>query len=178
MYALVIDGAVQSVGRLPNSARRLDNQAWVMGLATAPTELVEACGYFPVTNNPPTYDPATEVLERGDVTVVAGVPTVEYTVRDKTQAELDAEADETDRQAKGVNLANAVTTLRNWADQMEGVTVTTGNAVNVLQQFVDRQAVFYDRFADLLEYQRIDALGKGEAVTVVGEGGRWRVLAR
>lgn len=160
MYALVIDNAVQSVGRLPNSARRLDTGQWVMGLATAPTELVEACGYFPVVDTPPAYDPATEVLERNGVVVVQGVPVVDYTVRDKTAAELAAEADQADRQAKGIDVGNAVDTLRTWADQAAGVTVTSTNAVDTLQTLVDRQAIFYARFADLLEYQGLDRLGE------------------
>lgn len=159
-YALVIDGTIEAVGRLPHSARRVDNDQWVMGLATAPTELVEACGYFSVVDQPPTFDPMTQVLEGGGVVLVDGQPTRVYTVRDKTGEEFAAEAAESDREQKGVNVGQAIAVLRGWADQMDGVTVTTQNAVNVLQQFVNRQAVFYDRFADLLEYQRLDQLGE------------------
>lgn len=162
MYALVVDNAVQSVGRLPNSARRLDNRAWVMGLANAPTALVEACGYFPVTDEPPTYGPATEVLERGDVTLVAGVPTVQYTVRAKTADEIAAEADETDRRAKGVNVGQAVNWLRTHADQYQAAPNVTTNAqalaaINTLRADLP---VLFDGLADLLEWLKADKLGE------------------
>jgi len=160
-YALVIDDAIQATqGRLPSTARRLDTQATVCPLDGVWTQtLHEACGWFEVVDTPPTFDEATEVRERGTVELVDGTPTRQYTVRAKTAAELAAEADAADRAAKGINVANAVSTLRGWADQMEGVTVTQGNAVNVLQQFVERQAIFYDRFADLIESQRFDQAG-------------------
>lgn len=78
------------------------------------------------------------------------------TIIPKTQEEQDAYTELQDRAAKRVQLANAIATLRNWSDQAGAVTVTTGNAVNVLQQVVDNLSIFYDRFADLLEVQGID----------------------
>jgi hypothetical protein len=93
MYALVIEGEIQSVGRLPTSARRLDDGNWVMGLATASPGLIAACGYFLVLDMHPTYDSATEVLERGDVFLSdPSTPVVAYTIRPKTAEELAAEA--------------------------------------------------------------------------------------
>lgn len=63
MHALVIDGQVVKSGRLPASAKRLDNGNWIMGLATAPAELVEACGWYPVAaTDPPAHDDATETV--------------------------------------------------------------------------------------------------------------------
>ena len=50
-------------------------------------------------------------------------------------------------------LANAVATLRQWADDADAVTVTSGNAVATLALVVDRLGVFFDRFADLVEHQ-------------------------
>jgi hypothetical protein len=91
-YALIIAGAVESVGRLPNSARRLDNGNWVMGLATASDALKAACGYRAVIDNVPTYDPATQVLERGDVFLAdPTTPVRAYTIIPKTAEQIAAE---------------------------------------------------------------------------------------
>lgn len=155
-FALINSGAVKAVGRLPNSARRLDTGQWVMGLTSAPTALVEACGWFPVTDEPPTYNTTTEVLERGAVEVVDGRPLRAYTVRAKTAAELAEDAEVADRNAKRINVANAVATLRQWADDAENTDVTATNAVQVLNVLVGRLGVFFDRFADLIEAQRLD----------------------
>ncbi len=57
---------------------------------------------------------------------------------------------------KRSNVAQSVTTLRQWAIDAQGTTVTTGNAVATLQTVVDRLGVFFDRFADLIESQRLD----------------------
>ncbi len=57
---------------------------------------------------------------------------------------------------KANNVSQAVTTLRQWALDAAGTTVTTGNQVAVLQQVVDRLGVFFDRFADLIESKRLD----------------------
>lgn len=159
-YALVIENEIQSVGRLPNSARRLDTRAWVMGLADASPALVAACGYFEVLDMRPEYDPATEVLERGDVVLSdPTTPVREYTIRDKTAEELAAEADAAEREAKAVQVGQAVTWLRTQADTARSVTVTNTNAVAILGAVVDNLAVFYDGFADLLEALRMDERG-------------------
>ena len=57
---------------------------------------------------------------------------------------------------KATNVSQAVTTLRQWATDAAGTTVTTGNQVTVLQQVVDRLGIFFDRFADLIESKRLD----------------------
>lgn len=155
-YALINDGDVKAVGPLPGSARRLDTRQWVMGLASAPSDLVEVCGWFPVADTPPTHDPALEVLEVGGVDVVDGRPVRAYTVRVKTADELADDADVADRQMKREQVGNAVAALRQWADDAEATTVTSGNAVAVLGTVVARLGVFFDRFADLIEAQRID----------------------
>lgn len=71
-HALVIDGQVQRIG-LPPSARRLDTGEWVMGLATAPVELVKATGHFPIVEQRPalgvnqTYGPPAYTVRSDDV---------------------------------------------------------------------------------------------------------------
>jgi hypothetical protein len=88
MFALVVNGQIVSTGGLPTSARRLDTQAWVMGLATAGTALQQACGYYTVVE--PERPPITtaETFDPDTVELVADVPTLTYHVRAKTAAEL------------------------------------------------------------------------------------------
>jgi pyridoxine/pyridoxamine 5'-phosphate oxidase len=73
-----------------------------------------------------------------------------------SELELAEVAANQDRSNKRVNLSQAITTLRQWSDQAETTTVTNGNAVATLQTVVTRLGVFFDRFADLLEVQRLD----------------------
>jgi hypothetical protein len=161
MYALIIDGKIQSVGNLPNSARRLDNGNWVMGLATASDALKAACGYRAVIDNRPQYDEATQVLERGDVFLSdPTTPVVAYTIRAKTAEELAAEADASARDAAGVRVGQAVAWLRSHAQTARNTTATTNNAVAVLNALLDDLPVVYDGLADLLEYLRADRLGE------------------
>lgn len=47
-YILTTDNPLIRRG-LPDSARRLDTQEWVMGLPNAPVGLQRACGYYAVT---------------------------------------------------------------------------------------------------------------------------------
>ena len=117
---------------------------------------VEAIRHLEGSAHPPGDD--GQVVRRISHTAVLPVdhgegpiPTVVWTERDKTSAELHAEQDAADLEEKRGNYQGAVSTLRTWSEQAEGMTVTSGNAVATLQQLVDRQAVFYDRFADLIE---------------------------
>ena len=87
-YALVTDDTIQQIGGLPKSARRLDNDAWVMGLANASTEAQQACGWYAVTDTARPGDTDTTTFDRS-IELVAGVPTVVWTERDKTEAELN-----------------------------------------------------------------------------------------
>ena len=89
MYAQVTANEVTTIGNLPTSARRLDTQEWVMGLATAPDTLVQACGYYPVTDVPKPADTATDTFDRS-VQLVNGTPTVTWTQRPMTADELAA----------------------------------------------------------------------------------------
>jgi len=144
MYAQITNDTITTIGRLPVSARRLDTGQWVMGLANAPTELVEACGWHPVIDTPPAYDPATHVLERGTVELTAGTPTVQYTVRAKTADELAADqraiADDAEReQAK-----TAVTNLRAYIDTATPTNAQTVAAVKLLCRVAVRPII--DRY--------------------------------
>ncbi len=70
--------------------------------------------------------------------------------------QVDAQIDAEDREQKGTNVSQAVTTLRQWASDAAGTTVNNGNNTTVTQQVVDRLGVFFDRFADLIESKRLD----------------------
>lgn len=102
----------------------------------------------------PAFDPATEKLEKQET---LDAPNEQYLVSflavALSQSELDAYAEQQDLQQKRTQLINAINTLRQWSTEAQAVTVTSGNAVNVLQNLIDKQATFYSRFADLLETQ-------------------------
>lgn len=89
MHALVIDGQIQALGRLPRSARRLDTGEWVMGLDSAPLALVHACGWHEVQDAERPPDTETHTHERS-VEVVDGVPAVVWTPRAWTAEEVEA----------------------------------------------------------------------------------------
>ena len=75
-----------------------------------------------------------------------------WTERAKTATELDND----DRETKRTTVGNSVDTLRQWALDAQSTSVTNGNNNNVTQTMVDRLGVFFDRFADLIEAQRLD----------------------
>ncbi len=113
-----------------------------------------------------TYD-QTGLVERIEIERLNG--TVEYRRYDSTLtivetrpatadeiSLVDEQIDSDDRDTKGINVSQSVTTLRQWASDAAGTTVTTGNQVAVLQQVVDRLGTFFDRFADLIESRRLD----------------------
>ena len=86
-YAHITNGTVDTIGRLPNSARRTDTQQWVLGLATAPVELQRACGWYEVVDTPRPDDTPTTTTDRS-VELVNGTPTVVWTQRNKTPDEI------------------------------------------------------------------------------------------
>ena len=86
-FARIIDKTIDIIGRLPNSARRLDNERWVLGLRTAPAELQQVCGWYEIADTKRPAETATTTSDRS-VELVAGVPTVVWTERPKTAQEL------------------------------------------------------------------------------------------
>jgi hypothetical protein len=91
MYAQVTDNAITATrGNLPPSARRLDDGRWVLGLPTAPTALVEACGWYAVADVAAPAVTAAEVAVQS-LAVVDGRPVHQWTVRAKTADELAAD---------------------------------------------------------------------------------------
>jgi len=158
-YALVENGTIGSVGGLPTAARRQDTGEWVVGLRQASPDLQRATGWYaiqdtaqPADTPTTTHDRSVELVDHGE----GPIPTVVWTERDKTAAELQAEIDDADRETKRSNYKGAVATLRQWSDDAEGTTVTSGNAVAVLQEMVDRSGTMWDRLADLIEAEHGD----------------------
>ena len=118
-----------------------------------------ASQWVPVVRNAqPAYNSTTQYLTR-TVTYAGGIVTVDWIIENKTQQQIDDEAAAAAasavRTAKQQAVANAIATLRQWALDAEGTTVTNGNNTEVTQQVVDRLGVFFDRFADLVESQGI-----------------------
>jgi hypothetical protein len=110
-YAQVIDGKIETVGRLPESGEELDGKAWVMGLSNASVAKQEACGWFVLIDD--AVRPADTAEESSDRTIelVNGRPTVVFTVRPKTDAELTADAEQAERDAADQRIKGAVAAL-------------------------------------------------------------------
>lgn len=110
-HALVIDGTIEAVGHLPQSARRLDTDEWVMGLRNADVSLQQACGYYEVQNTSRPPDTDTTTYDRS-VELVDGTPTVVWTQRAKTADEQQAEQQSTTEDAIRQAVRDHLATLR------------------------------------------------------------------
>jgi len=125
-YAFVVANVIEAEsGNLPDSARRLDNQAWVLGLSTAPVDLVEATGWFTVVNTARPADTATDTSDRSLV-LNGTVPTETWTIRPWTAEELarneaqtntaqmiDESDESVDKLVLVIEALNAITALTN-----------------------------------------------------------------
>lgn len=96
VYAFVQNDTIEAVGGLPRSARRLDTQEWVMGLASAPVGLQQACGWYEVVDATRPADDATTTYDRS-VTWDGKTVAVTWTARPKTALELAADTANTNR---------------------------------------------------------------------------------
>ena len=103
----------------------------------------------------PEFDPATQKVKNERVVLLTKVRD-KKTVIALTPKEFAKIADNTDRDEKMARMRSKVAVLRGWAETARGVTVTSGNAVAVLQGVVDNLEKFYDAFADLIEGRRFD----------------------
>ena len=73
-----------------------------------------------------------------------------------SEAELAAIAANAALDAKRAALAEAIPSLRQWAQDVSKVTVSSANAVATLDTTLKKLAVFFDEFADLLEVMSIN----------------------
>jgi hypothetical protein len=110
IFAKIIDGTIE-IGRLPGSARRLNDGRWVMDLSDR--EEREACGWFEVIQTARPSDTAETTSDR-TIALVAGIPTVVWTVRPKTQAELDSDTQQAERKSEDDQARQMVTALRDY----------------------------------------------------------------
>lgn len=102
-YAQVTDNTITTIqGRLPKAARRLDDGNWVLGLADATPDLVEACGWHEVVDTVRPDDTDTTAHDRS-IELVDGTPTVVWAERVKTADEVAR-----DREAAAPDLTTAV----------------------------------------------------------------------
>ena len=99
----------------------------------------------------PTYNPATQKLDAGQWVDNETNQTAIF-----TRTAIALSSAEQALVNKRATIKAAIPVLRNWSSQAAGITVTTGNAVAVLQGVIDNLETFYDRFADLLETERYD----------------------
>lgn len=111
MYALVIDDSITETGTPRNLVRLVDGSKPLISPYIT-DDIYAECGWLPVVGTPPTFNPATQVMEHGDVMLVAGVPTRQYTVRPKTAEELAAEAVAIADEAERDQARQAITNLR------------------------------------------------------------------
>jgi hypothetical protein len=88
-FAKVIDNNITKLAtRLPQTAQRLDDDGWVLALRTADTATQEACGWFQVDDAAVRPDDTATATSDRSVELVGDVPTVIWTVRSKSDAEL------------------------------------------------------------------------------------------
>ena len=149
-YALVINGTIEAVGRLPRGADA-DGQ-WIEPLTVDNAHLAH---WFPVVEVARPVSTDTDWTRT--VELVFGDPTVVWTARPWTAEELAAQADAADRLTKRVTAGQAVTWLRDQSAIAEATTATTGNVVAVVNGILDGLAIFYKHHADFIEGNRFDA---------------------
>ncbi len=106
----------------------------------------EDYGYFVLREFPPEQDSVKEIINDAD-----GFR--EIWIFDQTRQ--DNRITQEVAEAKGTAVDNAVSTLRQWALDAEGTTVSNGNNTAVTQTMVNRLGVFFDRFADLIESDKL-----------------------
>lgn len=85
------------------------------GLVTASVSLQQVCGYFLVTEVVRPADTPTNTTDRS-LTLVGNVPTVTWTSRAKTQAEIDAATVDTNRSAIITNLTSDMAAIQGIID--------------------------------------------------------------
>lgn len=145
-YVRIIEGIIEGpeFSDLPKPGPP-DETPWEDRLPISQAQ-AEEIGIFEVIDVLRPADTALVIFERS-LELLAGIPTVVWTQRNKTAIELKFDAD----QLKITKLLASIATLRSWANTARAATVTSGNAVATLSTVVKNLAEFYDGFADLLD---------------------------
>ena len=136
-YSKVIDNQIVSNGNLPATAQRLDNGAWVMNVRQADVATQEACGWYRVVRvDRPADDPTKNVART--IELVDGVPTTVWTETDKTQDELDADAQKAADQAERDQVRDIVGQLDTYLEIGSPTAAQTRTQVDRLTRAVRR----------------------------------------
>lgn len=106
IYAQVINGAIETVGRLPQGGDA--NGQWLEPLTDVNAHLA---GWFPVTDTARPDDTPTTTHDRS-VQLVNGTPTVVWTPRPKTVDEIAADTAQANRTTIRTQAADALTANR------------------------------------------------------------------
>lgn len=129
-YARVVNDVITEFG-LPLSARRLDTGEWVMGLDTAPVELVEACGYFVVDETAVQPAETATTFWAPSWVVVAGRPVRQWVETAKSAEQITAET----RRANATTLQTQARTAINQCQTIiDDPNVTNAEAVTYIKQ--------------------------------------------
>lgn len=92
MYAHLTSGSIDELALRPHDLIRIADGAKVLWSDYITTQELAACGWFQVVEPARPAITDTQTFGADTIEVVAGAPTRVYHVRNKTQAELDAEA--------------------------------------------------------------------------------------
>jgi hypothetical protein len=91
-YAFVVDGTVQTVAGQPSNLTRLDDGGRVLFSPYIDTATLNACGWYVVVEPARPSITASQTFDPDTFVFAANAVTRTYHVRNKTQAELDADA--------------------------------------------------------------------------------------
>jgi len=136
-------------GRLPDAARRVDTQQWVLGLPDAPAELQQACGWYAVVEPTAPTPSASQVVE-STVQVVDGTPTRVYSLRAKT-------ADETASDTQQANRATIEARVTALLGQLDAIAATSGTLTAAQLSGAVRQIAVGLRAVVRLQANRLDS---------------------
>jgi hypothetical protein len=143
-YAKVNDDGTIEVGRLPDSGEELDGRAWVMGLLNAGVAKQEACGWFVLNDDAVRLADTAEESSDRTIELVNGRPTVVFTARPKTDAELTADAEQAERDRANKRIIAAVKELQRIqqvsemsnAEQTDAIRQLAAAAVHLAQELI------------------------------------------
>jgi hypothetical protein len=138
-YALVIDGTIEAIGRLPKGGDA-DGQ-WIEPLTVDNAHLA---GWFPVVDTPRPADTDTTTHDRS-VQLANGTPTTVWTPRPWSANELAARQADSNRQTIDAAITNALAELQQIVDapavaSVPAGTLTTAQLSNGLRVLRDEVA--------------------------------------
>ena len=129
-FAYLVGGVILAeTASLPEAARRLDTDEWVIDLDAGEVDVQEAAGWYLVTDTPRPPDTATTTQDR-TLVLVAGVPTVQWTERAKTQPELDTDTNFANVALLTADATTNINTLLASITALNAITALTNATIN------------------------------------------------